>query len=108
MSNKRVQRRREQMFPLIEKYLSSGKPQLAFCLDHDDLPLAVLNYWLRKYRLEQEASEDTPAAWVEVKPSREEPSPVAPVLELIYPNGIRLRLFSALEPDYLHCLIQFS
>ncbi len=38
-----------QMFPLMESYLSSDAPQKEFA-SQNGMSVAVLNYWLAKYR----------------------------------------------------------
>jgi hypothetical protein len=59
-STKRIYRKEEQMFPLIEKWQESGLPQASFCAEHQ-ISLAVFGYWLRKYRNGSKATAACPA-----------------------------------------------
>ncbi len=95
---KRTQRRPEEMYPLVEAYLASGQTQKAFCAEHD-LAVPVLGYWLRHYRRGQEVSEVP--AFFEITP----PRGGAPVAEIEYPGGVRLRLFTPVGPSYLAALL---
>lgn len=49
--HRRIRRTSEQMFPLVEKYESSGQRQKDFCNLHD-IRIGTFQYWLRKYREE--------------------------------------------------------
>ena len=49
--HRRIRRTSEQMFPLVEKYESSGQLQKDFC-EHHDISIGTFQYWLKKYRLE--------------------------------------------------------
>jgi len=91
-------RRSEEMFPLIESYESRSVTQTAFCAEHG-LSQAVLNYWLAKYRREAESSN----AFLEIRPV--ETAPEHPLLEVCYPTGVRLRIFSPLKAAYLDHLL---
>src|SRR5690625_7238807 len=86
------------MYPLVEAYLASGQTQKAFCAEHD-LAVPVLGYWLRHYRRGQEVSEVP--AFFETTP----PRGGAPVAEIEYPGGVRLRLFTPVGPSYLAALL---
>lgn len=89
----------EEMYPLIERYLNDQQTQKAFCREHD-LSLCRLNYWLAKYR--HQAAE-RPDAFVEITPVG--PPAERALLEVVYPHGIRLRLFEPVEPAYLAPLL---
>ncbi len=96
------------MFPLVEAYRNSEQTQIQFCQDHD-LSVAVLGYWLRKYEAAAEpVAEEVPSgtAWVELTPSAQA-APGAAALELIYPNGVRLRLPAGVAVAYVHQLIHY-
>ena len=49
--HRRIRRISEQMFPLVEKYESSGQLQKDFC-EHHDISIGTFQYWLKKYREE--------------------------------------------------------
>lgn len=98
----KTRRTAEMMFPLVERYLASTQTQKAFSTEHG-LSVAVFTYWLAKYRRQR----DRPEAFVEISPGPA-PTPEA-LLEICYPDGVRLRLFSLLPPDYLaHLLVADS
>jgi len=87
-----------EMYPLIETFLASGQSQKTFCSDYH-LSEAVLNYWLSKYRREQDNSSE---AFVAVNPE-----PVDAVfMELVYPSGVHLRFFAPMPVAYLSELLQ--
>jgi hypothetical protein len=82
------------MYPLVEAYLASGERQKAFCEAHA-IPEPVFNYWLSKFRRNQSPST---GAFVEIAP----PSPSGnAVLEIDFPDGVRLRFFAPVSPAYL-------
>jgi len=88
----------EGMFPLVETYLSSPATQKEFSTEHG-ISLCVLNYWIAKYRRERAES----GAFVEIVPAAEAAD--RPLLEISYPTGVRLRVFSPLTPAYLDHLL---
>ena len=93
----------DEMFPLIERYLERDGTQKAFCREHG-LSLNKLNYWLAKYRL---AHAEEPAgpigAFQEITPAVS--SADAALMEIVFPHGVRLRLFAPVEPAYLERLL---
>jgi transposase-like protein len=91
----------EEMFPLVEMYFSSPASQKEFSAEHG-ISLSVLNYWIAKYRREQAES----AAFLEIVPATEVAD--RPLLEISYPTGVRLRVFSPLAPAYLDRLLSHA
>lgn len=73
--------KQEKMFQLIEEYRNSGFTIKAFCEDRD-IKAATFNYWIKK---KKEAS--SAGGFVTINPQ----VPSNADLELIYPNGVRLR-----------------
>ena len=65
-----------QMFPLIEKYLSSEQNQLEFC-EANGIALHVLGYWLKQYR-EQDKNKTSPS--------------FANHVEIHFPNGMQIKI----------------
>jgi transposase-like protein len=92
----RKKRTSEEMFPVVEAYLESGKTQKAFCLA-ENIPLAVFAYWLSKYRRSRDTS------FVEIAPPRGEESAL---LEVLYPSGVRLRFFGWVDASYVGSLLE--
>ena len=86
------------MYPLMEIYLSGAATQKQFSAEHG-MSVAVLNYWLAKYRRQ---SSDT-GAFLEIRPVAREPQ--NPLLEVCYPSGVRLRIFTPLRAAYLDHLL---
>ena len=91
----------EEMFPLVEAYLEREQTKTTFCAEHG-LSESVLGYWLTKYR-HQNAPPS--GAFVEITPTLPEARAWA---EVIYPHGVRVRLFAPLSPAELERLVRFS
>jgi hypothetical protein len=86
-----------EMYPLVERYLASQQTQKAFCAEHG-LSVTKLNYWRAKYR-----RQNNDGAFLEITPGT---TPTEqPLLEIVYPHGVRLRLFAPLAPASLERLI---
>ncbi len=90
------------MYPLVESYLRDHKTQKAFCAEHG-ISVAMLNYWLVKYRRE---AHQKPGVFIEILPGAA-PQEQA-LLEVVYPHGVRLRLFAPVEPSFLAPLIRLE
>lgn len=86
----------DEMYPLVAQFLSSSLTQSDFCSRHD-LPISVLRYWLRRHRSEE------PSGFVEVRP--ESPPAEKAHVEILYPGGVRVRLFSPVTPAYVSALV---
>ena len=72
----------EKMLHLVEVYQQSGLSQRAFCQEQG-LKLSQFPYWIQKVRKEKQAS----SGFVQLSP----PEPAAQ-MEVIYPNGVKVRL----------------
>lgn len=97
---KRTIRTVEEMYPVVESYLERDQTQKAFCAERG-LPLSVLTYWVAKYRREQR--DETGDAFVEIGGSVG--AAARPLLEVVYPRGVRVRLFAPVAPAYLELLL---
>jgi len=95
----RPHRTPEEMFPLIEECLSGHLTQQAFCQERN-LPISVFRYWLRKYR----STSNEPGSFLEIRPDSSAHSE-RPLLEVCYPHGVRLRIFTPLRPADLDRLL---
>jgi hypothetical protein len=73
----------EQMYQLVESYQHTGKSQKEFC-SHQGIGLAKLNYWIRKYRQQQQQPS---AGFLKIETSL---SSGQQSLEICYPNGVKL------------------
>ncbi|MEX0686102.1 MAG: hypothetical protein WD098_08855 [Balneolales bacterium] len=75
--------RTEAMFSLVERWRQSGQSKKAFCRDHD-LKAPTFSYWVgRKNKANHQGEGFLP---VDVSDYQ------AGQVELIYPNGVKLRL----------------
>ena len=92
----------EEMFPLVERYLRSHSPQKDFCRDHS-VSTSVFNYWLAKYRRQSAAPREAGSDFIEIH--AEALSADRPLLEIVYPHGVRLRLFTPVAPAVLERLV---
>lgn len=89
-----------EMFPLVEVYLAGSSTQKDFCEEHR-LSRPVLNYWIAKYRRNEVSGDGS--GFVELRSNR---TPTEqPFLEVVYPRGVRLRLFAPVTPGYLELLL---
>lgn len=91
-----MKRTADQMYPIVEGYLACDLTQEAFCMQ-EEISIAVLNYWLKKYRTEQGE-----ASFIEIKPT------AAGCLEIAYPNGIRLCFDRLVPAAYLRELLRVA
>lgn len=93
----RRHRRKGEMYPLMETYLAGDESERSFCEAHG-LTRSTFAYWRRKYRKEQQAG------FIEVRP---EAAPAEKVhVEVMYPGGTRVRLFTPVTPSYVVGLVR--
>ncbi len=88
------------MFPLVACYLRSSRGPDAFCQEHD-ITRSQLMYWRRKYA----ASSDEVVGDTFVKVSSPVRRDGGALMELQFPGGACLRVFSAVPPAFLSALI---
>jgi hypothetical protein len=97
MSNQEKRRTKEEMFPIIEAWQSSGLTKQVFC-DQQGMAKSVFFYWHKKYKAEQD-----PGGFL---PMKIEDDSSHTKIEIVYPNGIMLRFpgntSSAIIRQYLH------
>lgn len=77
--------KQEKMYALIAEYRQSGLSTKAFCADKN-IKVPTFQYWIQKQKKEQLSG------FIPVRSGVS--SPAAPGIELVYPNGICLRLSS--------------
>jgi len=89
-----------EMFALVEAWEQSGQPQPAFCTQHN-ITLSKFGYWRSKWLAFQSSSYSDSSSFIEIEtPSISKKKKQVPVsklsedqgYEIIYPNGVRLRL----------------
>jgi transposase len=89
-------RTKAQMYPIIEGFSSSGLTCKAYAKSLG-MKYGTYKYWVRKYRADQKASSNKsvtpnfiPIKVVEEKLQEHQ-------LDIMYPNGVQLRLTSSLD-----------
>jgi hypothetical protein len=90
------------MFPLVEAYLARAGTKKAFC-GEQAVPESVLTYWVARYNRSRAGEA---GSFVEITPSVS--SDVRAVMEVVFPHGVRLRLFSQIAPAYLEQLVMLG
>lgn len=91
----------KEMFPLIEKWLSSGEKQGLFC-EKMGLSQEVFKYWLGRYRRREKEST---RGFVAVSVPSARPNSVGTFARLSFPDGRELRFESAVGADFLRALL---
>lgn len=77
-----AQRKETEMFNLIRLWEESDENRETFC-KANNLTISTFSYWRTKYRKSQA---DTLDGFIELKPSS------GSVVEIVYPNGVIIRL----------------
>lgn len=85
-----------EMFRLVEELESSGHDRQAFASMHG-LSLSKLDYWRHRYHHQ---NQEPTSGFIELKSA-----PVEPYLEIVYPNGVTLRLSGNCGPIRLRELV---
>lgn len=80
--------RQEQMYRLIEDQQAGNQTATSFCQQRG-IKLGTFNYWLRKKKQDVESSSSSSSSSFIAIDTNATPQGEA---ELIYPNGVRLRL----------------
>lgn len=93
-------RTEEDMFPLVERWQSSGQTQRAFCGAHG-ISVSVLSYWLRRYRDHHTGLSDEPGGFVPVHVA----TPGSFAVEVALPSGAVLRFGQVVPVGYLKALL---
>jgi len=91
-----TQRKETEMFNLIRLWEESYEDRATFCKAHD-LSISTFSYWRTKYRKSQARSSN---GFIELKPTS------ASVLEIVYPNGVMIRMPSTTTLSELKVLIR--
>lgn len=96
-----MQRTKDTMFPLIEKWEQSGQTQTDFVKDHD-LTLSCFSYWRGAY-LRIKSEDDTDASGF--IPVEQDLSMRSGMIELIFPSGVRAVFYQA-NPELIRALVR--
>ncbi len=94
-----MRRTREEMFAIMASWESSQEPQAHFCKRHD-VTLATFSYWRTKYRKEKNRTEPALGSFIGLQPQ------LSAGLEILYPNGVRIRLSQSSPLADVQALIQ--
>lgn len=89
-----------EMFPIIEEWESSPESMGQFCERHQ-IPKSTFSYWRTRYSKNNQKSRVNRAEFLEVRMDH-----VSVDLEIIYPNGVKLRLPQNSPMSQLRTLIQ--
>lgn len=99
--SKHLQRRnKEEMFPIIEEWKSSGLTKQAFC-EQRGIVKSVFFYWCKKYREDQSAGGFLPIKVSSDKPHNTKGSHI----EIEYPNSVIVRLPANTPPGIIRAYI---
>ena len=90
-------RKKEDMFELIRQWAEGDCDRISFC-QANGLALATFSYWRDKYQKSQEAS--VYQGFVELKPI------FLLSLEIVYPNGVIVRLPQSSSLSDVKALVQ--
>ena len=94
---RRARRTTGEIYPLVERYLQGSTRVRAFCAEHG-ISAAQLTYWRRKYQ-----AEDGGGALEEIEAPTSEGQPL---MEVTYPGGVRLRLYTPVSSAFLLPLLR--
>lgn len=93
-----------QMYALIRKWEASGQTQKSI-LDKEGISKSTFGYWRKKY-LKEKAQPKSKEKFIPVKIAGENNTNTRPgVLELVYPNGVRIVCPADIEFSRLKLLI---
>jgi hypothetical protein len=93
-----TQRKESEMFELIRHWEESDEDRATFC-KANNLTISTFSYWRTKYRKSQATSSN---GFIELKPT----SPSA--LEIVYPNGVVIRMPPTTTLSALKALIRMG
>lgn len=88
---------KEEMFPLIEEWESSNESRESFCEVHK-LTKSTFHYWRGRF-LRSRVQMDT-GGFVQVR------AVIPSQMEVVYPNGVTIRLLQSASMSDLRALVQ--
>ena len=103
--------RAEQMFALVEKYLTSDLTQKAFC-QQESITYSTFHWWLHQYRHRQrpqtQSRKSKASEFIALQPtvSKNSTALSQPTCTIEYPSGIVVHLFGAVDAPLLSTLLQ--
>ena len=102
MDRKELKSRGKKMFGLIEVWKKSGLSQAVFCREHGIAP-STFRDWYKRYKTAKAQSTSSTNGFVSLKPEKIQNQVLE--AELVFPNGICLRLHQPVEGSFLTKLI---
>ena len=94
-------RKPSQMYPIVEKWLSSPEGKQLFC-EQEGLPISVLNYWVSHYN-RHKRQKGAKQGFVPLQLSG---SPTSPTyLELVFPSGVKLKIHQRVSLEELTVIL---
>lgn len=98
MESRQTSPRQQEMFALVESCLSSGLTKKQFC-HQQGIKLSLFYYWQKRYR-QQQQEEDAGFLPVQIGGRQG-----ANDIEIIYPNGVQVRLGGGVPLSFIRSLI---
>jgi hypothetical protein len=99
-------KRAQEMFTLVEKYLSSGMKQKQFC-QQESITYSTFHWWLHEYRHRDDKNVSKPSSKKFVKlPSLNSTVLCQHSFSIEYPNGITLRFSGPVDVQVISQLVQ--
>jgi len=101
--------RAQQMYPLMEKYLSSQLTQRQFC-QQEALSMSTFLYWLKRYRRNQQSDAQSAREFIPLHFTANKglPIPAQPTCAVEYPNGVVIRLFGSVNVQMVAQLVRMQ
>ncbi len=90
-SQRHTRRTSEQMFPLVERYESSGQLQKEFCKSHD-INIGTFQYWLTKYRELNSTPSSNSFQQINVMTDQPDPTRSNRHIEIRTPSGVEIKI----------------
>lgn len=99
MKRRSNQEQREKMFLLLKSCKESGKSNKDFCQENG-IGQAMFYYWQKKF---METQNEKPESFIPVQFKKENGH--SDPMEIIYPNGVRIKVSSTTELSIVRTLI---
>ena len=103
---KRKHQSKEKLYPIVEEWLKTGERKKDLCQRHG-IKVYVLDYWLRKYRIEK-VSPVTTSNFTSISITKPAAYAVSEKIEISYSDGTVLRLPANFSIAQLRSLLPLS
>jgi len=96
------------MYSLVEAWQTGGQSKVDFCRVHQ-INIHTFTYWVQKYKIFKKEEPIVQGEEKFISLRLESPGALADqMLELCYPNGVRLRVEGMASVSYLESLIRIK